>query len=311
MHQTFPKHPKPEVKAYPRNIARLCATPRSRFSQMSPALADRDVTDADLEEALLLLQKAFPERASPGWAVEATLRFNRMIIAEELDYRRRQAYRHAPGDAGKVNAEIYQSGETMTGFYLAGLMLSYYTWSHHKDLLALFHGFLDTGPKGAYVMEWGTGHGLLSLLAARQWPSARLLALDISPHSLAFTAKLLAAAGIADRSELMLGDVLDPTLDFPQVDRLICAEVLEHVAEPGALIQRAAAALAGGGRAFFTAAINAPQPDHIFHFRCESEVEALIRAAGLSIESKTALVHPHRAGQDKAPTVFALTAIKG
>ena len=175
--------------------------------------AGQNHANNELEEVLLLLEKAFPHAPSPAWAVGATLRFNRMIIAEELDFRRRQAYRHSPADAGKINAQIYQSAETMTGYYLAGLLLSYYNWKHHQDLLAFYREeFLGGSTGAAAVMEWGVGHGLLLHLAARKWPSARLLAIDISPHSLTFTRNLLEAAGSAGRAEFRLGDVLDPTL---------------------------------------------------------------------------------------------------
>ncbi len=269
-----------------------------------------DDRQAELDELLLLLHRAFPEQPSPGWAVKATLRFNRMIIAEELDYRERAAYRRAPQDAADVNQLIYQSAETMTGFYLAGLLLSYFTWPHHTALLSFYRESFLTGRKPGTVMEWGVGHGLFTLHAKRQWPNASLVALDISEHSLDFTKRLLEADGTSCRPQFVLGDILAESLVLPTVDRLVCAEVLEHVADPKALLQRVADCLLPGGVTFLTAAINAPQPDHIFHFRDAGEVEELVRAAGLVIRAKRSLTHPHRARQSEAPTVLALIAAK-
>jgi 2-polyprenyl-3-methyl-5-hydroxy-6-metoxy-1,4-benzoquinol methylase len=93
-------------------------------------------------------------------------------------------------------------------------------------------------------------------------------------------------------------------------DRLICAELLEHVADPKALLFRVAASLKDGGKAFLTAAINAPQPDHIYHFRSAGEVEELVQACGLSIHAQRLFTHPHRKTQNEPPAILALTAAK-
>lgn len=65
-----------------------------------------------------------------------------------------------------------------------------------------------------------------------------------------------------------------------------------------------------GGQAFLTAAINAPQPDHIFHFRTEADVERLAAEAGLAIAAKRTFIHPNREGQNGAPAVLAFVATR-
>jgi SAM-dependent methyltransferase len=289
----------------------LKASPLPFLGEALDRIASSEALRTELEEILRLLSIAFPERPSPGWAASSTLSFNRMIIQEELDFQTRGSYRHKPQDAGRINARFYQSAQIMPGLYLPGLLLSYYTWRHHQELLAFYREtFLAPGGEPQEVMEWGPGHGLFSLLAARRWPNATLHVCDISPYSLLFTHSLLEAGGVLNRCRSALGDLLDSSLDLPKTDRLICAELLEHVAEPRILVQRVAASLKDGGKAFVTAAINAPQPDHIFHFRTESEVEDLIRWAGLRITGKRTLTHPHRLHQNEPPTVLALLATK-
>jgi hypothetical protein len=75
-------------------------------------------------------------------------------------------------------------------------------------------------------------------------------------------------------------------------------------------MRRVADSLNEGGLAFLTAAINAPQPDHIFHFRTEADAERLAAEAGLGIAAKRTFIHPNRAGQNGAPAVFAFIAAK-
>jgi SAM-dependent methyltransferase len=264
----------------------------------------------EAEELLGLLSRAFPGRACVPWALEATLRFNRMILEEEQDFKRRGTYRRRPQDAGQVNQDVYQSRTVMLDYYLPGLFLSYLTWPHHQALLAFYRQEFLAPSAPELVMEWGFGHGLLSVLAARAWPRARLFGLDISPHSLAFTRALMEAETAISRCSFSLGDILTADLPADKACGIICAELLEHVSEPKALLERLAAAMRGDGQAFLTAAINAPQADHIAHFRSAAEVEALVKEAGLTVIKRQELVHPHRNGASLAPTVLALIAAK-
>jgi SAM-dependent methyltransferase len=267
----------------------------------------------DLEDLLALLRRAYPHKPWPKWSAGGTLRFNRMIIQEELEFRKSATYSRRPEDSALVNEEIYSSSEVMDGFYLVGLLLSYFTWFHHKRILDFYRARFLRRPGGAVgrVMEWGVGHGLFSLLAARAWPVAWLTAVDISQHSLDFTRRLLAADAVTQRVEFVLQDILEPHAELPVVDRLICSELMEHVAEPPELAKRMATVLAPGGCAFVTAAINAPQPDHIYLFRSPQEVEELIRSVGLIVEAALPVGHPHNEGRDDAPTVLAMVVSKG
>ncbi len=179
------------------------------------------------------------------------MRFNRMILAEERRFREHGAHRHTSENAEEVNATIYQSSEIMSGFYLAGLLLSYFTWRHHQELLDFYRReFLSETEQPARIVDWALGHGLLTLLAARKWPNAALTGLDISPHSLEFAEKLLRAAGVAHRGHFILGDILGAPFPTSHADRLICAEVLEHVPNLAAVVQQAAIALGQAGEPF-------------------------------------------------------------
>jgi ubiquinone/menaquinone biosynthesis C-methylase UbiE len=270
---------------------------------------DQEARD-EAEKLLNLIASAFPDKPLIPWAVSATLRFNRMILEEERDFKRRGTYRRQRDDASFVNESVYQSHTVMEGYYLLGLLLTYLTWPHHQALLRFYRKRFLTPATVDFVMEWGTGHGLLSVLAAQAFPSAKLLGVDISPHSLAFTSSLLEAAGLASRCRFALGDVLQEPAPPEKAQRIICAEVLEHVSDPSALLRRLTGCLDHGGRAFLTAAINAAQADHIFHFRQTGEVTALIEKSGLEIVAAEEFIHPNRQGDDAAPAVLAVIAAR-
>lgn len=56
------------------------------------------------------------------------------------------------------------------------------------------------------ILDLGTGPGTLLLAALDQWPQARGLGVDASEEALAYARRNAARLGLADRSELRLGD---------------------------------------------------------------------------------------------------------
>lgn len=285
-------------------------------SSMLPFLADaidqlsaQPGYDELLAEVLKAIQRAYPDKPWPKWVANGLLRFNRSIILEELKFRESGQYSRAPGDTPDINEEIYQSQDVMEGYYLIGLLLTYFTWIHHSRILDFYRAEFLARPGVVHSgMEWGVGHGLLTWLAGRAWPSALFTACDLSTHSLVFSRRLLTAAGLGNRVQYIQGDVLDDTASLPRVDRLICSELLEHVSDPAKVTRRIASCLNPEGVAFITAAINAPQEDHVFLFRSVQDVEELILASGLKVERSLPVVHPNSEGRIDPPTVLAVVA---
>jgi SAM-dependent methyltransferase len=264
---------------------------------------------ADAARHLALLRAAHPDRPWPAWAVDGFIAFNRMILAEEAAFRETRAYSATPQDMERVTAEVYDSDAVMNGYYLVGLYLTYFVWPHHHRMLRFYRSaFLATAePENGRFAEWGVGHGLLAAEALLRWPSAGAYLLDLSDHSLAFARCLLDAAGLGRRCTLVKGDVLRMD-DLPPASRLVCSEVLEHVPDPGALLRRVRSSLVPGGLAFLTAAVNAPQSDHVFLYRSEAEVLAMVREAGLAVREHVSVVHPNRRGDAQPPSVVGLVA---
>jgi release factor glutamine methyltransferase len=61
---------------------------------------------------------------------------------------------------------------------------------------------------GLEVADVGTGSGVLAICAARQWPAARVTAVDISPAALEVARSNAREHGVADRIEFVQGDLL-------------------------------------------------------------------------------------------------------
>jgi len=69
-------------------------------------------------------------------------------------------------------------------------------------------------------------------------------------------------------------------------DFITIGEVLEHLENPSALLQRAADLLKENGTLFITTPANAPTIDHIYLFRNAEDIRRLIRDAGLTVETE-------------------------
>ena len=267
---------------------------------------------ADFERSLDLLKKAFPENEFPSWAVRGFQRLGSTILREEVAFKQTGHYSASVEELQSLKDDFYGNPEVMEGYYLVGLYCTYFLWPHHYQLLRFYRdAFLSPShdPQGL-VMEWGPGHGLLSVEALGRWTNSPSLLIDLSPQSLDFSKAILGACGAGARVETRLEDVLAAP-DLPRASRIICGELLEHVPDPKALVGRIRDSLEAGGLAFLTGAINAPQPDHIFLFRSEDELLRLVEDGGLSVHAHLTVRHPSRAGDDNPPEVTAMVVGHG
>ena len=261
----------------------------------------------DFESHLGLLKRAFPERGFPDWAARGFQRFGSAVLREEAAFKQTGRYSAGPEELQSLKDDFYGNADVMEGYYLVGLFCTYFLWPHHYRLLNFFRDdflALPDEPTGL-VMDWGPGHGLLSVEALGTWGRSPALLIDISRQSLEFSKAMLSASGMLERCELRQADIL--TLKtLPQADRVICGELLEHVPDPRGLIGMIRSSLRPGGKAFLTGAINAPQPDHIFLFRSAGELLDLVESEGFVIRSHLTVRHPNRDSDATAPEVTAM-----
>lgn len=260
----------------------------------------------DAERYLQLLKKTFPSKNFIEWALDGFITFNREILKEEKVFKEKGHYSAGVYDFERVCNEVYKNPDIMKGYYLVGMFLSYFCWQHHYELLSFYRkNFLESTDSIPHtVMEWGVGHGLLTLLALSSWPKVKSIVYDISPYSLKFSQKLFFTAGYDANCKYRIGDVLKESV--PCVDRLICGELLEHVPDPKSLMNKVYRSLRPGGLAFVTGAVNSAQHDHVYLFRSPEEIYSLANECNLNITSSIAVVHPSRKGHELEPTVVAM-----
>lgn len=188
------------------------------------------------------------------------------------------------GDAQTIQREIYEAGAVMQR-YLDGLLLTYIAWPNHHRLLQWYRAeYLAHGPRGK-CLEIGPGHGWLALEQLRSSEVNHLTGLDISPHSVAYTRQVLEANDVDptryDVRQTNAQKGLDT--DIPVFDRIVIAEVIEHVADPASILRMLAGRAHRETLFFVTTVVNIEAPDHIYLFRTLEEVRDLLGKCGLTV----------------------------
>ncbi len=180
--------------------------------------------------------------------------------------------------------KVYLNEDYMMKLYLPGIFVSHFLWRHHykqflyykEKFIPLFEKFED---KRFY--DVGTGTGFYSVQIFRHVENAVGHGIDISPHSRQFTRDNVAAWGFDGSFTSMnvniIGAELEP-LNFVQ-----SVEVLEHLSDPQIYLNSLRNLLAKGGYGFVTAALTAPNADHIYLYWTPEEVIEQLNKAGFKV----------------------------
>ena len=186
----------------------------------------------------------------------------------------------------QASAEVYQNRDQMMNEYLPGILLSHFLWVHHYRQLLFFQKyFIETlaraGDRRFY--DVGVGTGYMSVQILKHAPEAQGTGWDLSPHSLAYTRRLVNLFGAADRYTLREQNILTTPHIEPR-PFVISVEVLEHLEDPVAFLHALRGLLRAGGTAFIATALNAPNADHIYLYRTAEDVKTQLLAAGFAVE---------------------------
>jgi 2-polyprenyl-3-methyl-5-hydroxy-6-metoxy-1,4-benzoquinol methylase len=179
--------------------------------------------------------------------------------------------------------EVYQNQEYMRDLYLPGILLSHYLWPHHYRQLQFFRRSyvpLAIAMGASLFYDIGIGTGFYSRQMLSSVPGLRGVGYDISPHSIAFAQALILAWGHGSRYAIRRQDVVAMPVDTP-APCVISVEVLEHLEDPLTFLKALAGMLSAGGVGFITAALTAPNADHIYLYSDVSEVISQLDEAGL------------------------------
>lgn len=180
---------------------------------------------------------------------------------------------------------VYHNKEYMDGLYLPGILLSHYLWPHHYRQLGYFQR--EFAPRvrafdDQRFLDVGVGTGFYSRQMLAACPRTIGTAYDISEYSLEYARAHVAAFGFTSRWSGEIRNVItNPPRD--QWPCLVSVEVLEHLDDPLSYLHALRARLAPGGLAFITAAITAPNEDHIYLYNNPQEVAAQLEAAAFRV----------------------------
>jgi 2-polyprenyl-3-methyl-5-hydroxy-6-metoxy-1,4-benzoquinol methylase len=272
-------------KAFP-NVARLDAILQAQFPFMGATVSKAHAQFGERWLARFedLLAKMFSgdgvlEKAAAGY-VEFAVDAIRLHAQFEKDGR------YIDKSYDQAASEVYANPDYMHSLYLPGILLSHFLWPHHYRQGLFFEAtFLrdfQAAPSPVFF-DVGIGTGYFSRWMLTGRPDAQGFGFDISESSKAYTERQVAAFGAAARYQVELRNVIDnpPAVQAPFV---VSVEVLEHLEDPLSFLKALRRMLAPGGKAFVTAAITAPNKDHIYLYRNAEEVEDQIIDAGFAIE---------------------------
>lgn len=184
-----------------------------------------------------------------------------------------------------VAKQIYHSSSYMYDLYLPGILLSQFLWRHHYQQLLYFREkFVPLALKLPVKLFYdvGVGTGFYSKEMLKRVCGSRGEGFDISEHSLAHTNIMLQKVGLNTNYTFNRINILEHS-NQEQADAIISVEVLEHLEDPISFLKGLFGMLRVGGIGYITAAINAPNADHIYLYRNLIEVSSQIQGVGFEI----------------------------
>jgi 2-polyprenyl-3-methyl-5-hydroxy-6-metoxy-1,4-benzoquinol methylase len=204
-----------------------------------------------------------------------------MLLQKRFD----KTKRYEPKGFEQAAAEVYSNEQYMHTLYLPGIYLSHFLWRHHylqykrfKETflpLVLKHG-------GRHFYDVGVGTGFYSREMLRSVPYLTGEGFDLSQHSLKYTQNMISAFGLASRYDGHLRNILSEPVP-PTAPFIVNVEVLEHLEDPVAFLTGLSRMLEPGGFGMITAAVTAPNADHIYLYNSVDDVVAHIKASGLKV----------------------------
>ncbi|MFD9749055.1 class I SAM-dependent methyltransferase [[Kitasatospora] papulosa] len=117
--------------------------------------------------------------------------------------------------------------------------------SYLAELTGLLADLTDPAP--ARILDLGSGPGTGSLALARQFPTAQVTAVDLSPQMLHRLRKQAVVRGVADRISTVEANIDGPWAEIGPYDLIWAASFLHHVADPARTLAQTFEQLRPGG----------------------------------------------------------------
>ncbi len=181
-------------------------------------------------------------------------------------------------------ARVYMDENYMMNLYLPGIFVSHFLWPHHYRQFSYykrnFLPLLDTVADKRFY-EVGTGTGFYTVQIFRHDRGFKGYGIDISPHSRKFTLNNVHCWGFADSFTSMDVNIINAKLEPAPVIQAV--EVLEHLSDPRLFLRHLRRLLRPSGHGFITAALTAPNADHIYLYWTPDDVIEQLLAADFTV----------------------------
>jgi len=181
--------------------------------------------------------------------------------------------------------EVYQNRDYMFSLYLPGILLSHFLWSHHYKQHIFFRKkfvpkIIAHGGNVFYDVGVGTGFYSKEMLLVKE--DMRGEGFDLSPHSLAYTAETLKKFNLSKNYKPNQRNIILEPIKLA-ASFITCIEVLEHLEDPQEFLNALSKMLEPGGFGLISAALTAPNADHIYLYEEPNEVADQLKKAGLNV----------------------------
>ncbi len=202
-------------------------------------------------------------------------------LSNQVYFQRHGKYRYSTYN--EVANSVYNNREYMNK-YMYGLALSAFLWDNHVQMLNFFRDEIPRDKPGKYL-EIGPGHGFFMMEAMRRSRYNSFLGVDISETSVHLTKSILNSRkfGSFNNFDIICTDFLDWNHEG-KFDAIVMGEVLEHVENPTAFLNKIRSLAKPDGYVYLTTAINAPAVDHIYLFENRAQVIDMIESCGFIIK---------------------------
>lgn len=219
----------------------------------------------------------------PEEQAEKYLSFCKITMQEQILFSRTHQYRYSKFK--DVNEVVYNDVEFME-MYMVSLELTLYLWKNNRALFR-FYKEKVANKVGKKFLEIGPGHGRFLAEAIVNASYDEYYGIDVSQTSIEICQEHL-------NNMSMLKDIKEKKvclkcMDFfdydgnEKFDGIVMGEILEHVEQPKAFLQKAYDLAEDDAFVFITVPINSPELDHIYLFRSVVEVKQLIFDSGFII----------------------------
>ncbi|MEO5356329.1 MAG: class I SAM-dependent methyltransferase [Nitrospirae bacterium YQR-1] len=196
-----------------------------------------------------------------------------------------------PTKSSEMSFEQTYSNLSKMKSYMAGLALSQFLWKTHYEIYKFYDKFIAGKAESVYsYLEIGPGHGLFLKAAITHLSNVNsFTVVDISPQSIEIT-KSLIEFFFKETQKVTYNncDIMD-FHNSKTYELITMGEVLEHVANPGALLKKIRNILSPNGKIFISTCVNCPAIDHIYHFKTVDEIRDMLSSNGLMIVNERVL----------------------